>query len=55
MAPAYKRLRDLSENVRYDPGFVATDAHRQDARKDAMAVDGATRSKVLKWLAAQPP
>ena len=53
IAPAYKRLRELSQSVRYDPGFVVTDVHRQDARKDAWNVDNLVRPKVLTWLAAQ--
>ena len=55
MAGPYRALRELSQQVRYDPAFVATDRHRVDSRKHPATVDNATRPKVAKWLAAQSP
>ena len=53
MAGAYKALRELSQQIRYEPDFVVTDQHRVDARRNAATVDSATRSKIDRWLAAQ--
>ncbi|MEO8902204.1 MAG: hypothetical protein ABI627_11810 [Polyangiaceae bacterium] len=54
MAGTYKALRELSQQVRYDPGFSVTDQHKANARKHTVTVDSAIRGKVAKWLAAQP-
>jgi hypothetical protein len=43
---AYRDLQDLSEDVRYDPGFVAEETHYGNAKAWAAKVSSIVRSKL---------
>jgi hypothetical protein len=50
---AYKTLQDVSEQVRYDPGFKVADTHLQLAKANLEIVERMLQAKVNRVLAAQ--
>ncbi|MBN2576719.1 MAG: hypothetical protein JXP73_19290 [Deltaproteobacteria bacterium] len=49
---AYKTLQDVSEQVRYDPGFKVADTHLQTAKENLETVERMLQAKVNRVLAA---
>lgn len=49
---AYRRLQHVSEQVRYDPGFVAQQQHVEQARTDLTIVESVVRTKLESRLDA---
>lgn len=50
---AYGMLQSVSEQVRYDPGFIARPKHFQDARDNLRTVQSFLNAKVTKYLPAK--
>lgn len=44
----YRYLQDVSEQVRYDPGFIVSDAHIEQARKSQLLVKNVVSPKLEK-------
>ena len=52
---AYKMLQDVSEQVRYEPGFSVSSGHLQLATANLETVERMLRAKVNRALAAHHP
>lgn len=46
----YRDLKDLSESVRYDPGFIYKNEHHADAKKHMATIISIVEPKVKKLL-----
>ena len=53
LAP-YLDLQDLSENVRYDPGFIVDETHFEKAKQWATKVESVVRAKLEAKLPVPP-